>query len=294
MKHFILFIGLIFSSSIAFSQLPPRIENDVLFGKGCFYFKQIPESGKFDNVLILIPGFGEHPYSVSEQTTILQEAEKNGIAVVIVNLSPNNGSLPIDDNSISKLEKMINHFYQQEKVSKTVRLFIGGFSIGGTTAIKFYTQKHSKFKIDKVFAIDPPLDMVRLRKSLAKGIEKGIIKKLDSINTDKQSPENGLKRLSIYNPDFTPTASLPDYNLTSLRIYCEPNILWWIKNRNMDLSDMNVTDCAGYVNGLLKKNPNQKIELLLTKDKGVRNGNQVHPHSWSIAEPVGLIKWLLK
>lgn len=293
MKPFIFFIALIFLSSIAFSQLPPKVENDILFGKDCYYFKQIPKSGKFNNVLVLIPGFGEHPYAVSAQTTILQEAEKNGIAVIIVNLSPNNESLPIDDSSISKLEKMIDHFYEQEKVPTTVRLFIGGFSIGGTTAIKFYTQKHSKFKIDKVFAIDPPLDMVRLRKSLAKGVEKGIIKKLDSINTDRQSPENGLKKLSIYNPDFSSMTSLVDYSSTSLRIYCEPDILWWIKNRNMDLSDMNVTDCAGYVNKLLKKNSNQKIELLLTKNKGLRNGNQVHPHSWSIAEPIELIKWLL-
>ncbi|TCC94463.1 hypothetical protein EZ428_06740 [Pedobacter frigiditerrae] len=293
MKNFIFFIAFVLTNSIAFSQLPPKVENDKMFGKGCYYFKQIPKGGSFNNVLVLIPGLGEHPYSVSAQTTILQEAEKNGIAIVIVNLSPNNESLAIDDNSIAKLEKMINHFYEQEKISSTVRLFIGGFSIGGTTALKFYTQKHSKFKIYKIFAIDPPLDMVRLRKSLTKGREKSVIMKLDSINTDKQLPENGLKRLSVYNPDFTITASLPDYNLTALRIYCEPDILWWIKNRNMDLSDMNVTDCAGYINKLLLKNQNQKVELILTQNKGVRNGNQVHPHSWSIAEPIDLIKWLL-
>ena len=62
----------------------------------------------------------------------------------------------------------------------------------------------------------------------------------------------------------------------------------------MDLSDMNVTDCAGYINALLRKDKNQKVELILTKDKGVRNGNQIHPHSWSIAEPKDLITWLLQ
>lgn len=278
----------------SFAQLPPKIEDNKLFGKDSYYFKQLPENNLVKGVLVLVPGYGEHPYAVSVQTTILQEAAKNGIAVIIVNLTPNNESLPIDENAIHELGNMIKHFYKQEKLSTSIKLFLGGFSIGGTTVLKFYHQKNSEFKINKIFAIDPPLDMVRLRKSLAKGIEKNVIAKLDSINPDKKLPQNGLKRLSVYNPNFTTLASLPTYINTSLRIYSEPDILWWIKNRNMDLSDMNVTDCAGYINGLLKKNPNQKVELILTKNRGIKNGNQIHPHSWSIAEPIELVKWLLK
>ena len=288
---FTLVIGLI--SVVANAQLPPKVENDQLFGKGCYYFKLLPETS-IKSVLVLIPGYGEHPYAVSAQTTILQEAYKNGIAVIIVNLTPNNESLPIDFNAISKLGKMIKYFLEHEKLSSTVKLNIGGFSIGGTTALKFYQQKNNEFKINKIFAIDPPLDMLRLRKSLAKGIEKAVIAKLDSINTDQQSLENGLKRLSVYHPDYTTEKSLPNYKNTSLRIYCEPDILWWIKNRNMDLSDLNITDCAGYINALLKNDGKQKVELILTKDKGIRNGDQKHPHSWSIAEPVDLINWLLQ
>ena len=62
----------------------------------------------------------------------------------------------------------------------------------------------------------------------------------------------------------------------------------------MDLSDLNITDCAGYINALLKNDGKQKVELILTKDKGIRNGDQKHPHSWSIAEPVDLINCLLQ
>jgi hypothetical protein len=172
-------------------------------------------------------------------------------------------------------------------------LYIGGFSIGGTAALKFYNQKSNEFKISKVFAIDPPLDMVRLRKSLLKGREKNLVTKLDSISPSRELIK-GLQELSVYNPDFTQQEMLPSFIQTALRIYAEPDILWWIKNRSMDLSDMNITDCAGYINKLLQKDQNQKIELLLTKDKGIRNGNQKHPHSWSIADPVDLINWLLK
>lgn len=294
MKKLFLIFTLNLLCLFSFAQLPPKIEDNKLFGKGCYYFKQMPDNNQIKGVLVLVPGYGEHPYSVSAQTTILQQAAKNGVAVVIVNLTPNNEDLPIDENAINKLGNMIKHFYKQENLTASIKLFLGGFSIGGTTALKFYHQKNSEFKIYKIFAIDPPLDMVRLRKSLAKGTEKNVIAKLDAINPDKKLPQNGLKKLSVYNPDFTTLAMLPNYLNTSLRIYSEPDILWWIKNRKMDLSDMNVTDGAAYINSLLKKDPSQKVELILTKNMGIRNGNQQHPHSWSIAEPVDLINWLLK
>jgi hypothetical protein len=294
MKQFIFFIAFVFINSIAFSQLPPKIENDKSFGKDCYYLKQLPKNDKVKGVLVLIPGYGEHPYAVSVQTSILKEAEQNGIAVMMVNLTPNNLGLPIDNVAISGLAKMINHFYEYEKLLTTTPLYLGGFSIGGTTALKFYTQKNSEFKISKLFAIDPPLDMVRLRKFLLKGREKIIVEKLDSLITNKQEQVKELQELSVYNPNFSTAQKLPTFKQTALRIYCEPDILWWIKNRNMDLSDMNVTDCAGYINLLVQKDNTQKVELILTKDKGIRNGNQVHPHSWSIAEPIELITWLLQ
>ena len=289
MKNIIFLLFLCFSIK-AYAQIPPKTEDDVLFGKGCYYLQQLPKNNTITGILVLVPGYGEHPYAVSVQTSILKEAAENGLAVLMVNLSPNNESLPIDNTSISKLEKMIKHFYVNEKISAAIPLYIGGFSIGGTAALKFYTLKNSEFKISKLFAIDPPLDMIRLRNSLLKGTEKGIVIKLDSLA--KNATE--LQELSIFNPSFTTVQKLPDFKQTNLRIYCEPNILWWIKNRNMDLSDMNVIDCAGYINKLLQKDKNQKVELILTKDKGIRNGGQVHPHSWSIAEPKELITWLLQ
>lgn len=277
----------------ASAQEPLKIENDVLFGNGCYYFEKTPKNQKFNNVLVLIPGFLENPLSVSAQSRILQEAEKKNVAVIIVNLSKDNLEFPIDKNSIDRLGKMIRYFYSSHNLSSTTKLYLGGFSIGGTTALKFYTEKNKEFTISKVFAIDPPLDMVRLRKSLLKGREKDFVSKLDTLNVDHKTSDQSLKELSVFNPDYTSLNILPDYQNTSLRIYSEPDILWWIKNRGMDLSDMNVTDCAGYINKLLQKSPNQKVELILTKDMGIRNGNQKHPHSWSIAEPVNLIQWLI-
>jgi hypothetical protein len=294
MKKLSLIIFLAFITISIKAQFPPKIENPSQFGKDCFYYQLLPKNGLPKGILVLIPGYGEHPYSVSAQSTILQEAEKSNLAVMIVNLSKDNLEFPISEIAIDNLSKMIKYFYIDQKITDTAKLFIGGFSIGGTTALKFYTQRKNEFKISKVFAIDPPLDLVRLRKSLSKGRDKNLVSKLDILNQSNKFSEKSLKELSVYNPDYTTIEMLPDYQQTSLRIYCEPDILWWIKNRNMDLSDMNVTDCAGYINTLIQKSPNQKVELILTQNKGIRNGNQPHPHSWSIAEPVNLVKWLME
>jgi len=288
---YLLSILTLFAGFIVRAQV--KVENDHLFGKECFYMQSVPSEGNINGVLFLVPGFLESPTAVTAQSTIVQEANRRGLAVVMVNLTPNNESFPIDKKSLNTLGEMIADFYRKNKLQPAIDLYLGGFSIGGATALKFYSEKNKGIKISKVFAIDPPLDMVRLRKSLLKGREKSFVVKLDALNSEHKQQEQSLKELSVYNPDYTALNMLPDYRSTALRIYSEPDILWWINNRSMDLSDMNVTDCAGYINKLKQKSQDNKVELVLTKDRGLRNNTQKHPHSWSIAEPVDLITWLL-
>ncbi len=77
-----------------------------------------------------------------------------------------------------------------------------------------------------------------------------------------------------------------------IRLYTEPDVLWWL-NDGSDYSGMNASDLAAMTNEL-KRLGNTKITLITTKDKGYRKpDNKRHPHSWSIAEPTDLVKWLL-
>ena len=77
-----------------------------------------------------------------------------------------------------------------------------------------------------------------------------------------------------------------------VRLYTEPDVLWWI-DEGVDYSLMNAFDFAAMTNEL-KRMGSSKVQLIMTKDKGFRKpGNERHPHSWSIAEPAGLVKWLL-
>ena len=79
-----------------------------------------------------------------------------------------------------------------------------------------------------------------------------------------------------------------------MRIYTEPDINWWFKERGDDFTGMNSTECSAMINELNRLG-NQNAELMITQNKGYRKpDNQRHPHSWSIVENDELIQWLLK
>jgi hypothetical protein len=60
-----------------------------------------------------------------------------------------------------------------------------------------------------------------------------------------------------------------------------------------DFSYINVTDQAAMINELQKLGNKQAI-LVTTVNKGYQKpGNNRHPHSWSLVDPIQLTNWLL-
>ena len=60
----------------------------------------------------------------------------------------------------------------------------------------------------------------------------------------------------------------------------------------MTISYNNITDHAAMINELQRLG-NKNAVLVTTTDKGYRKPNNMrHPHSWSIADPEQIIKWL--
>jgi hypothetical protein len=99
-------------------------------------------------------------------------------------------------------------------------------------------------------------------------------------------------KLSPYSfSDTTQQTIKPLVNLP-IRLYTEPDVLWWL-NDGLDYSGMNAFDFAALTNEL-RRLGNKRITLITTANKGYRKpDNKRHPHSWSIAEPADLVKWLL-
>jgi hypothetical protein len=109
------------------------------------------------------------------------------------------------------------------------------------------------------------------------------------------TPKTALQNFYTHSPySFSDTSQTAIKNLlkTPIMIISEPDIQWWLKERGYDYYYNNITDHAAMINELQRLG-NSKAVLVTTTNKGYRKPNNMrHPHSWSIAEPEQLIKWL--
>jgi hypothetical protein len=176
--------------------------------------------------------------------------------------------------------------------------------MGGSTAIKYAQEAIDKPKA--VFAIDAPLDFERfynssirdVRLSGADNASEESLYMIDRI----QKEMGGTPSVAIDAYYATSPYSFTDINQTAvkklgnlpIRLYTEPDVNWWIKERGEDLTSMNATDASALINEL-KRLGNTNAELITTVNKGYRKKSKTrHPHSWSIVDNQELINWLLK
>ena len=78
-----------------------------------------------------------------------------------------------------------------------------------------------------------------------------------------------------------------------LRIYTEPDSLWWQQERQTDFKSTNAY-ALQQTTDLLKSKNWQNISLIQTTGKGFRSNGDRHPHSWSIVDIDDLIEWILE
>jgi hypothetical protein len=184
--------------------------------------------------------------------------------------------------------------------------FIGGYSLGGSGAFQYTEQAYapgSKLrKPDAVFGADPLLDVERQYRYMT------------SADRPKKNPESEqgeqvfidvIEKIFKTNPAKNPRlfwkispfpASDPNHNAIKplvnvpLRIYSDPDINWYIENRHVDFTDLNIIDGAATVNWL-KSMGNQEAELINSLGKGYKNNIRA-PHSWSIIDGKELVQWM--
>ena len=257
--------------------------------------------------LFLIPGMFQKAADVLVQTTLPMHAAQQGLLTVIPTFSMGISSVGIDSASQASLLEIMDHVGKTNKLINEP-FYIGGFSIGGSCAIKFAELalgNNYPIKPVAVFALDAPLDFERIYTNTlreirlpgsgedalaeSKYMQQVFLKVFGGIPAEKLLNYYSLSPYSFN--DATQQAIRPLVNLP-IRLYTEPDIHWWLKD-GVDYSLMNAFDFAAMTNEL-KRMGNKKIELIITDNKGYRQpGNIRHPHSWSIAEPKDLVKWLL-
>ncbi|MDI6033343.1 alpha/beta hydrolase [Flavobacterium sp. LB2P84] len=269
--------------------------------KNCYtiiYPPKLPWTG----YIFIIPGFGETAERVLEQTDLPKLTAKSGLLTIIPTFQDGVLSFGIDNLSQQSFNNIILDVREKHKLTDH-NYYVGGFSIGGSVAIKF--AENAIIKPTAVFAIDPPLDLERYYNSSKREIRLSVSKSPDEERVyfieriEKEmggSPETALKNYYKTSPySFSDTSQTAIKNIVKLplRIYSEPDINWWLKENAEDFTGMNVTECSAMINELNRLG-NTKAELIITQNKGYRSpDNTKHPHSWSIVDNDELIKWLL-
>lgn len=272
-----------------------------------FYITIFPE-GQIKGTLILLPGFGELPTSILIETDIYKYASKAGYITFIPALG-DWSFFYCDDVSHQKLNQFIDTVFAKYSLPSN-HFFIGGYSLGGVAAFQYLEHAYlpnSKLRRPAgAFGIDPPLDLERLYLSMIttdRPPKHPLSQKEDDYFVNlfqekfKTNPKDNPKyfwKVSPFSRSDTSHSAIKSLVKVPLRVYNDPDINWYIDNRHVDYTDMNVFDAAAMINWL-KSMGNEKAELINCLGKGHRVQKNIrHPHSWSIVDGKVLIEWMKK
>lgn len=261
-------------------------------------------------LLILLTAFGESPMLAERETNIPTIAAINGILTVILSNNEGTSSFHIDASAQTYLDTMIPFLLLRYDIPNDA-YYLGGFSLGGSGVVKYVEHCNTydiKLKPIAVFAIDPPLDFLRLYKvydnwmndtSKFYNTNKPLYKMmLDKMRTyfrgDLSTAYDNYLHLSPYCYDDKNKFGVRLFENTPITIYCEPDFTWAMNEKHWNAYDLNILDNQSFINDL-QRNGNNQAQLILTQNKGIRKLlNIKNPHSWSIADPNEVVKWLLK
>ena len=126
-------------------------------------------------------------------------------------------------------------------------------------------------------------------------LEKGL-STIEELNSKFGKPSETIEKYELLSPYTNQTQNINnvlDLKYVKIRFYTEPDIDWWKINRENDLEDLNAFQIRNFYKEL-NNNGFFNIELIETKEKGVRANGTKHPHSWSIVDKSNLINWMLK
>jgi hypothetical protein len=270
--------------------------------KNCYtilYPPKLPYAG----YIFLMPGFGETAEAVLLQTDLPKQLALQGILTIIPTFQDGVLSFGVDSLSQQTFNRILAAVTSKHKLIDK-KFYVGGFSIGGSCAIKY--AENAAIKPTAVFAIDSPLDFQRFYNAAKRDIRLSKEGEANPENIyiigrlEKETGGNPTTHLAEYykiSPySFSDTTQTEIKKLSNipLRIYTEPDINWWLQERQADFTSMNATESSAMINELNRLG-NQNAALLTTQNKGYRKpDNRSHPHSWSIVDNDELIQWLLK
>lgn len=254
-------------------------------------------------VLVLFGGYPENPQDVKEQFNILPIAKENQVAVLIMNY---NQKLYLEEGEKKQLAERLLGILKEHKLPLD-KLYIGGFSSGGNVSLLLssYIMGHPEldFSPKGVFIVDSPIELSALYFSAEKNLENNFSKPsveestwiIEQFTTQFGNPHLDLSKYehhSVFTLKTDNTHNISELKNTKIRLYTEPDTLWWQQNRMAAYEQTN----AFYIKKLtasLKAKQFKDVVYIATENKGYRANGERHPHSWSIIDEKNLIQWIL-
>ncbi len=256
-------------------------------------------------LMILFPGAGGIPTYTKENFKIVDPASEHGISVLIMNFS---SKLWIDEAETAQLSRSIVDILAAHEIH-TDNIYFGGLSIGGNMALTVanYCKKNvPDLNINGVFIVDSPIDLYMLYQSAkydisrAETLSQARLQEPEFIINyfDENFGKEGdlLTEIQKFSPVTLATDNVHNIeNLKSsaLRLYTEPDTIWWKENRATEFEQTNAYLLRGTA-ALLAQLQWPQVELIETQNKGYRADGSRHPHSWSIVDVDDLIDWMLQ
>jgi len=254
-------------------------------------------------LLVLFPCFPCNAENTKTEFKIIDVAQKNNISVLMMNF---NQHLYLEKEEKEKLANQLNSILKEENL-KSENIFIGGFSSGGNVSFllsNYLIQTKNNIQPKGVFLVDSPIDLLELYKTSQKNIEKNVAS--ESVEEAKWIvsefdkifgfPSSGIKKYEEHSPFTFKSKSIQNISSlkdVKLRLYTEPDTIWWKENRANEYEDLNANSIEKLSEELKKQNF-KKTELIKTTNKGYRSNGNRHPHSWSIVDENDLVKWILE
>jgi hypothetical protein len=253
--------------------------------------------------LILFGGYPEKAEDIEREFKILESTSKNDVSVLYMNY---NRKLWMEQNELLELSEKLKSIFTENRLS-TNNIYIGGFSSGGNIALlisDFIINRNCEIIPKGVFIGDSPLDLAELYKiseknvqrNLSKGFEEESKWLIETLGEKMGNPNRNIsnyERYSVFTLKTKNINNLKHLRQTKIRLYTEPDTLWWKEQTMAKYEDMN----AYYIKQLfelLNTSGFKHVEYIPTENKGYRSNGDRNPHSWSIIDKQGLIDWMLE
>ncbi|PHR21041.1 MAG: hypothetical protein COA38_19105 [Fluviicola sp.] len=257
---------------------------------------------KQDGFLILFPCFPCDAENTRTEFNIVDIASSNNITILLMNF---NQHLWLSETEKEDLEEIIVNAVKQNDIN-TDNTYIGGFSSGGNVSLllaDYLKSTKSTIQPKGLFIADSPIDLLGLYENAQKNIEKNFSEPavqeanwiVEMFDPEFGTGEAGLINYENKSPYFSKTNSIKNLSNLSdvkIRLYSEPDTLWWRENRQAEYEDMNAYYIEQLADDLTKLYGESQVTFIRTKNRGYRANGDRHPHSWAIIDEQGLIDWI--